>query len=363
MCRPESESVNAFDTGQSSEDQSVDYAGASALFSDGGIQEFAYGEKKKSIQVKDRATKPYFQEFRLLTFKTNCYGKSAVLAFVLIHVLSGASSTLVEGPKNAVIFQLKWLESVEMACISDCQCNLKFFVNKGNDSEKQDLYDGYFLHSYANSYCTVIAVEPGKVRLNLTNKPEAAQTYTCLEPGTLTEASADLIWIGDPIHINSSSEDLTNLTCGIKFTGNWAPIIEWKERSRHGEKLISNGGTALVFNQFVTSTLILPKQKCRRNYTCIAKFDISGKPNATTATNAPDDIPIWTFIDSQDETMSNSVVSIGTTLGIAFTVPIVIVAVFVIGRRHFIRRNRKRALDEILRRAYLENGLNRMQAD
>lgn len=51
----------------------------------------------------------------------------------------------------------------------------------------------------AKSYCTVTSDEPGQIDLHvrLRNTADAAQTYICLEPGTLEEASADLIWIGE----------------------------------------------------------------------------------------------------------------------------------------------------------------------
>lgn len=69
------------------------------------------------------------------------------------------------------------------------------YVQKNPDSEKETLYNGYCLSRDAEPYCTVRADEPGKVDLWLNNTADAAQTYFCLETGTLDEASADIIWI------------------------------------------------------------------------------------------------------------------------------------------------------------------------
>lgn len=109
--------------------------------------------------------------------------------------ISVAISTFTEAPKNLVL-QSKSPEAIVLGCKSDCQCNLKWFVKKESVPKKEQLYNGYTLSSEAKSYITVIADEPGKYYLNLTNKPDAAQTYICLEPGSLAEVSADVIWIG-----------------------------------------------------------------------------------------------------------------------------------------------------------------------
>lgn len=88
-----------------------------------------------------------------------------------------------------------------MACKSDYQSRLKWDVHK-NDSGNDELYNGYFLHPDAKSYCTVITDEPGKCYLRLIrNTAEVAQTYICVEPASLCEASADLIWISKLINL------------------------------------------------------------------------------------------------------------------------------------------------------------------
>lgn len=69
-------------------------------------------------------------------------------------------------------------------------------MQKNHNSEKEPLYNGFYLRPDAKSYCTVKADEPGKIELCLGNTAEAAQTYICMEPGTLDEASADVVWIG-----------------------------------------------------------------------------------------------------------------------------------------------------------------------
>ena len=94
-------------------------------------------------------------------------------------------------------------------------------------------------------------------------------------------------------HSDSSTEDLINLTCSMEFRGNWAPTIEWKEQSDQGVKFLSVNVTT-VPNQRVTSTLVMEVQDGSRNYTCTAKFDLSGKPKTTTATNVPDYKRSWT---------------------------------------------------------------------
>ncbi len=79
----------------------------------------------------------------------------------------------------------------------------------------------------------------------------------------------------------------------MEFHGNWAPTIEWTEQSDQGVKVLSVNVTT-VPNQRVTSTLVMEVQVGSRNYTCTAKFDLSGKPNTTTAANVPDYKQSWT---------------------------------------------------------------------
>lgn len=93
---------------------------------------------------------------------------------------------------------------------------------------------------------------------------------------------------GDLIYKDSSTKDLVNLTCSIEFRGNWAPAMEWKEHSNDGDEILSVGvNVVTIRNQSVTSTLAMKVQEGSRNYTCTTKFDISGKPSKTTASNVP----------------------------------------------------------------------------
>lgn len=271
--------------------------------------------------------------------------------FVMI-VLPVTQSALVEVPKNKAVWQRGSLEVIDVPCKSDYPGPLKWYVQKNPDSEKEALYNGLYLRPDAKSYCTVIKDEPGKIYLRLNNTADAAQTYFCFEPGTLAEASADLIWIeSDPICTKSSTEDDVSLTCRIKFRGNWAPTMEWKEHSSHGEEVISVGvKTVTVPNQHVTSTLVMPMQEDSRSYTCTTKFDTSGKPR-NTATNVPDYNRYWTYSalsKSQDQMKSKPVVSTGAILAIVITVVIVglTAAASTIGICCFIRRRQRREAEE-----------------
>src|SRR6218665_603987 len=93
---------------------------------------------------------------------------------------------------------------------------------------------------------------------------------------------------------DGSTEDLVNLTCSIEFRGNWAPTMEWKEQTSHGEIVLSVGvNTITVPDERVTSSLVMEVQRGRRNFACTTKFDISGKPVRTTATNIPEYNKTW----------------------------------------------------------------------
>lgn len=119
----------------------------------------------------------------------------SIVADDLNVLISVGNSAIVEAPRNEVI--LDWQsKAIDLACMSDRKIPLKLFENKDLASAEL-IYSGFSLTSYAKSFCTVIVDGPGKVYLSLMNKPDAAKTYTCLEPGTLAEASADIIWIGN----------------------------------------------------------------------------------------------------------------------------------------------------------------------
>ena len=104
-------------------------------------------------------------------------------------------SVLIEVPSNAVILEHKPLSSIDMTCKSDYQNRLKWNVRENNDSAIEVFYNGYYLREDAVSYCAAITDEPKKCYLRLRNEPQAAKTYICVEPGSLREASADVIWI------------------------------------------------------------------------------------------------------------------------------------------------------------------------
>jgi len=232
--------------------------------------------------------------------------------FLIIVLLTGLRSELMEVPRNIVTLEGKSSDEIYMTCKSDYQSRLKWDLHKNNDTRNDVLYNGYYLRPDAKSYCTVIADDPGKCYLRLNNTAEAAQTYICVEPGTLLHASAELIWIteSNPICNDSSTQDLVNLTCSIEFRGNWAPTMEWKEQRNDGEEVLSVGvNTVTVPNHRVTSTLVTKVQEGSRNYSCSTKFDISGKSPYTTATNIPDYNRVWTasvLPKTQDETVEGS---------------------------------------------------------
>lgn len=72
--------------------------------------------------------------------------------------------------------------------------------------------------------------------------------------------------------------------------------MEWREHNRNDEKVLSMGvNTLTMSNQRVTSSLIMPAQKDRKNYTCTTKFDLGEKPKTTTATNVPEYKRSWAF--------------------------------------------------------------------
>lgn len=123
---------------------------------------------------------------------------SVILSLIadLNVLISGGNSAFYEVPKNAIMSDSQPPEVIDMACISDRKFRLKLYGNK-NQASGELIYNGFSLTPDAELYCTVIEDGPGKVNLSLMNKPDAAKTYTCLEPGSLIEYSADFIWIGN----------------------------------------------------------------------------------------------------------------------------------------------------------------------
>jgi hypothetical protein len=236
----------------------------------------------------------FVRESNVNTKQIKMYG---FLCLLVINEFPVLNSELVEVPRNIVVGASEPLDTIDMTCKSDYQRRLKWVVHKSNKSRSNVLYNGYFVRPDADSYCTVLTDDHGRCSLRLSSTADAAQTYICVEPGSLHEASADLIWIAKsgPDCINSSTKDLVNLTCNVEFRGNWAPTMEWIEQSSHGVKVLSVGvNTITVPDQHVTSTLVLEMPESSRNYTCTTKFDIRGKKIYTTATNVPDYIRVWT---------------------------------------------------------------------
>lgn len=103
---------------------------------------------------------------------------------------------------------------------------------------------------------------------------------------------------GHRLFSDSSTEDLVILVCSVEFHGNWAPRMDWKEHSIHGDKVLSVGINITTANNRVSSTLVIPFEIGSREYTCAIKFNISDKPRNTTATNVPEDIRVHTFAKS-----------------------------------------------------------------
>lgn len=75
-----------------------------------------------------------------------------------------------------------------------------------------------------------------------------------------------------------------NMTCSVKFAGNWAPTMEWKmQKSQNIEiKLVSSQ------SGFVSSNVFLPLNFSACNISVVTQFRELGRPKDITATNVPD---------------------------------------------------------------------------
>ena len=82
--------------------------------------------------------------------------------------------------------------------VMECRSNvgrISWHVVPFWSSVQTDLWSGYHLRPTATSYCSIDNSTGGQWNLNISHRSEAAQTYICLEPGTLKKVSAELIYI------------------------------------------------------------------------------------------------------------------------------------------------------------------------
>ena len=110
-----------------------------------------------------------------------------------------------------------------------------------------------------------------------------------------------LISVSDPACscIGVSSTSLC-LECRLRYFGNWAPVMEWRHVSgdmRNEAKLIHDGITCNTSKYTVVSTLTVQRIETRWKYTCTTRFNASGRPTLTIASNIPEYSYNWTYSD------------------------------------------------------------------
>ena len=87
------------------------------------------------------------------------------------------------------------------------------------------------------------------------------------------------------------TDEFVNMSCSVRFAGNWAPAMEW--RTKEGHKLgIEDGVQTHSQSDIVTSNLFQPLTRITEysqfKIKVITNFSESGKPEQTSATNVPE---------------------------------------------------------------------------
>lgn len=105
-----------------------------------------------------------------------------------------------EFPRNTAVTDATG--RTEFTCRSSEGFVLQWFIQANDTTQRQSLALGDEIRSeQAKSYCRVRNGAPGKFTLILSIQVESAQTYTCHEPGTHQERSAELILLGINTHL------------------------------------------------------------------------------------------------------------------------------------------------------------------
>ena len=87
-------------------------------------------------------------------------------------------------------------KTVALQCKSTLEYPLTWLSQKPGSSRQSKIFNGFRLHKNFTSNYRVLNGKPGRYELNVNATKDAAQRYTCLEPGTLIKASAEVIIIG-----------------------------------------------------------------------------------------------------------------------------------------------------------------------
>lgn len=205
--------------------------------------------------------------------------------FPIPLTINVVDSALVKCPNNTAVTNTT--NRAEFSCRSDEGFELEWFIQANNTVQRQNLAFGDEIkNEQAKSYCSIENKKGGEFTLILNTKDESAQTYTCQEPDTDQERSAELIIIEPTKFEKDVNESHVTLTCSVNFRGNWAPELEL---SHNGTSVVDGVNVFVVPNQNVSTTLIIPcnNSACAGNYRCTARFHIRGKPNQTTDNSVP----------------------------------------------------------------------------
>lgn len=101
-----------------------------------------------------------------------------------------------EFPKNTAVAVAT--NRTEFKCRSGEGYELSWFNQANNTAQRQSLTSGYEVkNDQAKSYCSIENGKRGQFDLILNIQDESAQTYTCHEPVTNQEKSAELIIMGN----------------------------------------------------------------------------------------------------------------------------------------------------------------------
>lgn len=107
--------------------------------------------------------------------------------------LSVVGSELVSWPENAVVVGKG---RTVLDCRSNTDCPIRW-EKKEDESQKRIIYSGFdFGKGLNNSFYSIVKDSPGQYSLSVDVGWHTAGLYTCILPGTLEKASAELIFLG-----------------------------------------------------------------------------------------------------------------------------------------------------------------------
>lgn len=210
----------------------------------------------------------------------------AVWVIILFHL--NCAHCFVITPKNVV---RRIGENAVMNCASNdinTPCGNLVWTKLSPKASEENYISKFNLILNLDFNHTTLYSSNGNCNLNITVQASTEGRYTCIHSITAIEVTAQLIVLEDGPRCFIENDVLDfNITCSVRFLGNWPPMMRWTQLIGT-DSLAINATEYIITDRIVRSTVFLRNSTSYNTAVwCSVGFSESQRPHGA-ATNIPE---------------------------------------------------------------------------